>query len=99
MSRYQTSKQLKSPKGKRRISTVIIPPSPESDLDTYIEITSADRLDKIADQFYGDASLWWVIASSNGLGKGTLIVEQNQLIRIPSVTSIQDLISNTNKER
>jgi nucleoid-associated protein YgaU len=99
MSRYQTSKQLKTPSGKRRINTVIIPPVPETDLDTYIEVTSTDRLDKIANQFYGDANLWWVIASTNGLGKGTLIVEENQIIRIPSIASIQDLISNTNKER
>jgi len=99
MSRYQTSKQLKNANGKRRISTVIIPEVPETELDTYIEVTSADRLDKLAYQFYGDASLWWAIASTNQLGKGTLIVEQNQILRIPSVTSIQDLISNTNKER
>jgi nucleoid-associated protein YgaU len=99
MSRYQTSKQLKNQKGKRRFSTVIVPPVPKTDLDTYIEVTSADRLDKLAYEFYGDASLWWVIASSNELGKGTLIVEQNQILRIPSVTTIQDLISNTNKER
>ncbi len=99
MSRYQTSKQLKNQKGKRRFSTVIVPPVPKTDLDTYIEVTSTDRLDKLAYEFYGDASLWWVIASSNELGKGTLIVEQNQILRIPSVTTIQDLISNTNKER
>ena len=99
MSRYQTSKQLKNQKGKRRFSTVIVPPVPKTDLDTYIEVTSADRLDKLAYEFYGDASLWWVIASSNELGKGTLIVEQNQILRIPSVTTIQDLIANTNKER
>ena len=99
MSRYQTSKQLKDENGKRRINTTIVPAVPESEQDTFIEVTSADRLDNIANNFYGDSNLWWVIASSNGLGKGSLIVEQNQLLRIPDISSIQDLISNTNKER
>ncbi len=99
MSRYQTSKQIKDKNGKRRITTTIISAVPETEQDTFIEISSADRLDKISNQFYGDPGMWWVIAAANGIGKGTLIVEENQIIRIPSIDSLQDFISNTNKER
>jgi len=98
-SRYQTAKQIKDKYNKRKVSTVIVPAVPIDENDTYIEITSTDRLDKLAYEFYNDASLWWVIASTNGLGKGTLIVKENTLLRIPPASVIQDLISNTNKER
>ena len=46
-----------------------------------------------------ETSLWWIIASTNGLGKGTLIVPENTLLRIPAQSGIQDLISTVNKER
>ena len=98
-SRYQTAKQLKDKYNTRKVSTVIVPMVPEDEGDTYIQVTSTDRLDKLAYEFYNDASLWWVIASTNGLGKGTLIVKENTLLRIPPASVIQDLISNTNKER
>ena len=98
-SRYQTAKQLKDKYNKRKVSTVIIPPVPESESDIQLDITSTDRLDKIAYRFYQDASFWWIIASTNGIGKGSLIVKENTLLRIPGADTIQDLISNTNKER
>ena len=98
-SRYQTSKIIKDKYNKRRANTVIVPPVPEAEDDIYIEITSTDRLDKLAYEFYNDASLWWIIASTNALGKGTLIVKENTLLRIPPASVLQDLISNTNKER
>lgn len=99
MSRYSTSKQIKDENGSRRVNTTIVPPVPKSDLDTYIQVTSPERLDKLAYEFYNDASQWWIIAAANGLGKGTLAVPEGSRIRIPSKTAIQDLISNTNKER
>lgn len=99
MSRYSTSKQIKDKNGSRRVNTTIVPPVPKSDLDTYIQVTNTERLDKLAYDFYDDASQWWIIAAANGLGKGTLMVPEGSRIRIPSKTAIQDLISNTNKER
>jgi len=43
--------------------------------------------------------LWWVIAASNGLGKGTLIVPQNTTIRIPSKSLILQQINEANTDR
>ena len=99
MSRYSTSKQIKDKNGSRRVDTTIVPPVPKSNLDTYIQVTSPERLDKLAYEFYNDASQWWIIAAANGLGKGTLTVPEGIRIRIPSKIAIQDLISNTNKQR
>ena len=99
MSRYTTATQIKTEDKKRRISTVILPPTPVSPRDFYIKTTSPDRLDKLAHEFYEDSSLWWIIASSNNLGKGTLVVPENTILRIPAKAAIQDLVANKNKER
>ena len=99
MSRYTTSQTLKRVAEQRRISTVIVPVIPLSDQDTYIKTTTPERLDKLANQFYSDATLWWIIAVSNGLGKGSLYVPQNTTIRIPPSANIQQIIKQANQER
>ena len=81
----------------RRYSTRIFPVIPLSAEDVYIITTSTERLDKLALSFYGDASFWWVIAAANGLGKGTLIVQQNVKLRIPSKTLIDNTVTQVNK--
>ena len=98
-SRYTTTKQIKDANGRRRAETTILPVVPASTSDTYIQITSAERLDTLSYKFYGDASFWWVIANANGLGKGTLFVPENTRLRIPSNSKIQDLIEQTNNSR
>ena len=56
-------------------------------------------MDKLAYQFYGDSEKWWLIAIANGLGKGTIIIPSNTRLRIPPAEKIEDLITNTNKNR
>lgn len=46
-------------------------------------LTEGRRLDHIAAQTYGDASLWWVIASASGIGWG-LQCPADTVINIPS---------------
>lgn len=99
MNRYATSRIIKSPDNKRRLETTIVPVMPTSDTDTYIQTSSPERLDKLANTFYGTATLWWLIASVNGLGKGTLVVPANSTIRIPAMNNAQQIINNTNNAR
>tara|TARA_Y100001972_G_C7518348_1_gene261574 strand:- start:256 stop:555 length:300 start_codon:yes stop_codon:yes gene_type:complete len=99
MSRYATSRIIKDENGKRRANTTIIPAPELSSQDIYIQITSPERLDLLADQFYGDATLWWIIATTNGLGKGTLFTPEGITIRIPPAQDIQSIIELQNKER
>lgn len=99
MNRYETSTILSNNKGKRRISSIIIPVISLSSNDIYIQTTSPERLDKLANTFYQDATLWWVIATSNGLGKGSLIIPENTRIRIPDKTIVRQVINEINKSR
>jgi hypothetical protein len=99
MSRYTTSRIQKDDNEKRKLSTIIIPTAPLTETDFYIQTTSVERLDKLAKIFYEDASLWWIIAAANGLGKGTYVIPQNTRLRIPDKTNMQQVINNTNSSR
>lgn len=53
-------------KKKTRAYRVIkYPEIPLSINDLYIITTAGDRLDLLANQFYNDVRLWWVIATAN----------------------------------
>ena len=99
MNRYATSKIIKTSTNKSRMETTIVPVMPTSNTDTYIQTSSPERLDKLANTFYGTSTLWWLIASVNGLGKGTLIVPINSTLRIPSMNSVQQIINDINNAR
>ena len=97
--RYSTARILQDEDKRRHFNTIIFPPMPEANGDLYIQITTPDRLDKLAYIFYDNASLWWVIAAANGLGKGTYMVPAETRLRIPEKTNIQQVIIETNNDR
>ena len=100
MSRYLIANvQRDENTEKLKLSTVIIPTPPRKSSDIYIQTFGTERLDKLALTFYEDASLWWIIAAANGLGKGTLIVPSGLSLRIPDKINIQNYINSTNSSR
>ena len=71
---------------------VTFPEPPISNEDIYIIAGEGDRLDNIAFDFYGDPTLWWVIASANpGMTAGDSIYipgpECGKQLRIPANSS------------
>ena len=99
MSRYTTTRQIKDKKGRRKAETTIISVPPVSTNDIFIEITTPERLDVLANEFYGSSSKRWIIAAANGLGKGTLFTPENIRIRIPIAEEIQSFIESENEQR
>jgi hypothetical protein len=100
MSRYRKSLIIRDEQRKRRLDTTIIPFIPLDASDVFIVTTSPERLDLLADRFYGDSSKWWIIASANNLGKGTFHIPGNTRIRIPNnIQLIQDQIELFNGTR
>ena len=95
--RYNNTINLQTADNKTRYSTVIIPSA--FDNETAIRTTTLDRLDKIAYDFYQDATLWWVIAAANGIGKGTLVVPVNTRLIIPSIATVNTVITKYNTNR
>lgn len=84
MSRYETVKRV----AKNRqyyYKTVDFPNIKPRDDDILLIATSGDRCDLIAHQIYNDSSLWWFVASINGL-KTNNILPGTQL-RVPRSAS------------
>lgn len=96
MSRYSTTGIIRDLSETRRKSTTIISTIPVSVTDIYIQTTSVERLDKLANKFYDDSTLWWIIASANALGKGTIVVPQDTILRIPAKSNINQIINSIN---
>lgn len=63
----------------------------ESDKDIYhfVKDNEANRLDIISNKYYGTPNLWWAIALANEF-IDPFIVNEGALIRIPSITVLND---------
>ena len=61
------------------------PEIPLSENDIYVYTTQGDRYDILTLNYYGDSSLWWIIASANpNIGLSTLVIPEGVQIRIPN---------------
>lgn len=61
------------------------PEIPLSENDIYVYTTQGDRYDVLALNYYGDSSLWWIIATANpNIGLSTLVIPEGVQIRIPN---------------
>lgn len=93
MTRY--SNITFSPNGKRYFSTVKYPTIPLSLDDVYVYSTIGDRFDILADQYYSDSKLWWIISIANSdLPQDSYYIPEGQQIRIPQ--NIAGVISEFN---
>ena len=99
-NRYRDIHNSTTSDGVRYIDNPIYPNIPPSDQDYYVITTSGDRYDILAQQFYGDNSLWWIIAMANNSERASLIVQPGIQLRIPAnKDNILQLYRDTNKAR
>ena len=71
----------------------IVSKIPIKNSDVFITPTYGTRLDVLANKYYGDTSLWWIIAQANGIKGFTALYTENYegQLRIPTQT--QDIIN------
>tara|TARA_R110000822_G_scaffold186236_7_gene325331 strand:+ start:953 stop:1252 length:300 start_codon:yes stop_codon:yes gene_type:complete len=95
MNRYQNIPKTKI-NGKEVYVTSRYPDVPLSEEDIYVYTTQGDRFDTLAQQYYNDSSLWWIIsiANTDQLSQNTLVIPAGLQIRIPNNPS--DVIRNFN---
>ena len=102
MNRYQDLPIIKDLNGRRKYKTTFVPFFDKSDNDIYVITDDSDRLDLLANQFYGDSTAWPIIATANNIGLGTLNIESGKQLRIPDPNLLRDYtiqINNFNKSR
>ena len=81
--RYEKVGTKKLANGKKVLKTNIPKTIEKRDDDIYIITQETDRLDLLANQFYDDSRLWWIIAQANNLNGVNIGVEPGIQLRIP----------------
>lgn len=82
--RYQYSETLTTKDTKKKyLESTIYPTIKASNEDVYVISTQSDRLDLLANRYYGNPTYWWVIAVANNLNDASLSIPVGKQLRIP----------------
>jgi len=92
MNRYESIKKIRNENefvgtiGDQYYRTVYYPEIEPQESDIYVETEFGDRLDLLANQFYSDSTLYWIIAIANPdkINMGSLFLTPGAQIRIPT---------------
>ena len=91
MRRYNSTSISIDKRGRFRVYKPTIYPSiPMKDSDIFIMPVVGEKLENLANRFYGDGSLWWIIAKANNINDSTVISNTLKRVRIP--TEIQEVL-------
>jgi hypothetical protein len=94
MNRYQDIQILRNIEetetlGPRYRKGTKYPEVPFNENDIYVITTQGDRYDLLAQQYYGDYTMWWIIAIANvgdytsGVPLNSLFIPEGTQLRIP----------------
>ena len=83
ISRYENNPSKKTIDGREVYQSKIYPNIELRDTDLYVATETGDRLDTLANTFYGDSTLWWIIASANNIHDAVFGLEDGTVLRIP----------------
>lgn len=81
--RYDIKNIKKLDNGKRVLRTTIPKTIPKKDDDIYVITQETDRLDLLANEYYGDSRLWWIIAQANNINGVNIGLDAGIQLRIP----------------
>ena len=90
MKRYSNTGIKRDKSGVRVYNTTFYPSIPIDDSDQFIYTKFGDRVDALANEYYGDVTLWWIISKANGI-KGQAGLKPGQLLRIPG--QVEEILS------
>lgn len=102
MNRYSQTPKLRNTNefvgtlGTQYYRGVTYPEIPPSENDIWVETEFGDRLDLLANRFYQDVTLYWIIsiANPNIIDMGSLFIKEGSQIRIP--INIQEIVDSYN---
>lgn len=95
MKRYNNTPIQSRFDGKRVYKTTVYPIIVPLPTDIQVISNDGDYLDTLAYKYYGDPTLYWVIALANNIGKGRLSVQPGLTLRIP--VNVNDIIDQFNR--
>jgi hypothetical protein len=66
-------------------------------LDIYLYVTQGDRYDTLAQIYYSDSNIWWIISLANpSQGANSLTPSPGSQIRIPAPSRISNILAEYN---
>ena len=79
---------------KNHYVNIVYPQIEPSSTDKYIITSWEDRFDLLANRYYGDSSLWWVISRANPdvSRRDSFFIPTGVQIRIPAYRDIPNII-------
>jgi hypothetical protein len=102
MDRYTNTPITQTPDNpKRRYITVKYPEISLDFSDIYVYTTRGDRYDLLAQAYYNDSSLWWIISIANeNLSQDSLYINEGTQLRIPTdLSNVLEIFRNFNQVR
>lgn len=94
MKRYGTTGLKRDKSNIISYRTTLYPEMPIENSDQFITTKIGERLDMLAYRYYGDSTLWWILAKANGV-RGKMALEPATDLRIPG--NIAAIIENFKK--
>lgn len=95
MGRYTNISDRQTALGKQYKSTTLYPDIPLGFNDIYVYTDEGDRFDILAQTYYSDSSLWWVISIANPqFNQDSMFPPLGVQIRIP--TNIGTIVNEYN---
>ena len=100
-NRYKNISLRVNENGRTYRANPIYPDIPETSDDIYLITTGGDRFDTLAQEYYSDYRLWWIIATANSDQKRDgLIVKPGVQLRIPAnKDEVLEAFENLNSSR
>ena len=95
MRRYDKVQSYSRWDGKRVYKLAKYPSIIAQDTDIIVISQDTDYLDTLANTYYKDPTLYWIIALANNLGKGKMSVPGGLQLRIP--TNVQEILAEFNR--
>ena len=93
--RYETVKIRRDLNGVRHYASSMVPNIPIKDTDIFVYPLYGDRFDTMAQRYYNDSNLWWIIAKANEVSDGKISPDPLKKLRIP--TEIDDILDSVIK--
>ena len=94
---YSTNDILSTSQGVKYYKAKKYLPIPSQESAIYVVTVQGDRLDLLANQYYNDSTLWWVISVANSnITFGSMFPEPGIQLRIP--TNLNNVIELFNQE-
>ena len=86
-NRYDKSRLFKDDNGKQYLNRIEYPAIPIRDSDIFIRGVFGQTFMNLANRYYGDKDLWWIIARANNQAESIYMIPGKEY-RIPQDTGL-----------